>query len=376
MARDAFDTELISNRNKIKQLKIEIIDYNKRLGALKNQANTTAEQLALIDEEIALISRTKGLLEQQRRILEKRIYVTNSELKDTESRLLKLENLYTDRIRYAYKHGRIKNIELILTSSSFNQALVRYKYLKAIADQDERTIKNIRRKKDKIIYLRSILEKDLQSKTNTIQAKKNESRTYSQRKNRKKQLLKKIKNDQKYVIRQIQRKEKEQEELSALIVKLEHQKKMRQQRGEEDLEVAYNFKDFSRARGKLIWPVKGKIISRYGKQKDPISKTTIKNTDIEISSSSGTPVRSVFDGAVRMITYLSSYGNTVIVDHGGGYYTVYSHLDEIYVNKGDFIKAGETIATVGDSGSLTGPKLQFGIYGEKQTYNPEKWLGG
>jgi len=374
--RDSYDNELISNRSKIKQLKIEILDFNKRLGTLKSKANTTAEQLALIDNEIALISRTKGLLEQQRKILERRINKTNEELRDTEARLKNLENLYTERVRYAYKHGRVQSIELILSSSSFNQAFVRYKYLKAIADQDERTIRNIRRKKEKIIYLRGVLEKDLGTKENTIRAKKNEQKTYFSKKGQKKKLLGKIKSDQKYIANQIKKKETEQEELTALIINLERQKRLRKQRGEEDPEIIYAFKDFTRAKGKLIWPVKGKVITRYGKHKDPVSKTTIKNTDIEISSSSGTPVRSVFDGVVRMITYLSSYGNTIIIDHGKGYYTVYSHLDEIYVNKGGFIQAGETIATVGESGSLTGPKLQFGIYGEKQTYNPESWLGG
>ena len=62
------------------------------------------------------------------------------------------------------------------------------------------------------------------------------------------------------------------------------------------------------------------------------------------------------------------------MDHGKGYYSVYSHLDEIYVQKEDFVKTGDVLATVGDSGSFSGAKLQFGIYGSQESYNPESWL--
>jgi len=82
----------------------------------------------------------------------------------------------------------------------------------------------------------------------------------------------------------------------------------------------------------------------------------------------------VFSGIVRVVTYLPGYGNTVIVEHGNGYYTVYAHLAEIYVHKGAAVETNKVIGTVGDSGSLAGAKLQFGIYGGNKTYNPEKWL--
>ena len=75
-----------------------------------------------------------------------------------------------------------------------------------------------------------------------------------------------------------------------------------------------------------------------------------------------------------MITYLGGYGNTLIVDHGNGYYTVYSHLAEIYVRKNEIIETNQIIAQVGDSGSLAGSKLHFEIYGGNQSFDPQKWL--
>jgi septal ring factor EnvC (AmiA/AmiB activator) len=75
-----------------------------------------------------------------------------------------------------------------------------------------------------------------------------------------------------------------------------------------------------------------------------------------------------------MITHLSGYGNTIIIDHGDGYYSVYSHLDEIYVEQDRLVDSGSVIASVGDSGSLEGSMLHFAVFVNQQTENPESWL--
>jgi murein DD-endopeptidase MepM/ murein hydrolase activator NlpD len=77
-----------------------------------------------------------------------------------------------------------------------------------------------------------------------------------------------------------------------------------------------------------------------------------------------------------MITYLSGFGNTIIIDHGEGYYSVYSHLDDIFVEKDDLVTTGKVIATVGDSGSLEGSKLHFALFSNQKTENPTTWLRG
>lgn len=74
------------------------------------------------------------------------------------------------------------------------------------------------------------------------------------------------------------------------------------------------------------------------------------------------------------ITYIRGYGNTIIIDHGGGYYTVYTHIMDVEVDEGGYVQALDTIARVGDSGSLDGAKLHFEIWGNKQKLNPELWL--
>ena len=85
-------------------------------------------------------------------------------------------------------------------------------------------------------------------------------------------------------------------------------------------------------------------------------------------------VKAVFIGLVSTITYLSGFGNTVILDHGEGYYTVYSHLDEFFVEPDELVNAGHVIGLAGDSGSLEGVKLHFAVFANQKTENPQSWL--
>ncbi len=373
-----FDRQLSRNRSQLNSLKDDIARIKSKLSSVKKNESSILDQLNLIDKEAALIARAKGLLEQGNRILRKKINHTNERLKEARKRYEQLKNLYAKRTVYAYKYGKIRSLELLLSSASVNQAFIRYRYLQKIAEHDERSIRSILKRKQEIESLKQSLDQSLRLKRRNLAAKKEQEAVYLSRKKEKASLLKKMRWNESTYSRQLSVKQEEKENLIQMILELERQRQAQlthnSKRSDEPIVIDFEFDDFSRAKGKLPWPVKGKVVTRYGKHKDKGSKTYTKNTDIEIKSKLGTPVHCVFKGVVRVITYLPGYGNTIIVDHGKGYYSVYSHLDEIYVQKDTGIKTGQVIAAVGDSGSLAGAKLQFGIYGKQRTYNPEKWL--
>jgi septal ring factor EnvC (AmiA/AmiB activator) len=372
---EGYDDKISRNRNSLDRLKSEINAIQKQIDQSKKKETDTNDQIALIDKKVAYISRTRGLLERERRLINAKIKASNNQLEETQARIKKLKELYADRAIYAYKYGRVRNLGLILTSSSFNEALIRYQYLRLIAEHDKRMIESIQEKEAEIIQIKTGLEKDLNLKSQNLRDKKKEEKNYLTNRSKKSNLLKEIHKSQTTFFSQLKRKEREREQLTNLIAELERTRHQKKTSDKPSDYVQFDFDDITRAKGKLPWPVKGQVITKYGKQRDPGgSKTYVNNTDIEIQSKLGTPVKSIFTGVVRIITYLPGYGNTLIVDHGKGYYSVYSHLDEIYVQKEDFVKTGDVLATVGDSGSFSGAKLQFGIYGSQESYNPESWL--
>ncbi len=118
-------------------------------------------------------------------------------------------------------------------------------------------------------------------------------------------------------------------------------------------------------------PITGKITSRYGVSSS-IRKST--HTGLDISATTGTPIKVVADGTVTFAKYNGSYGNLVKVDHGNGVETWYAHTSKMYVKVGQEVKAGDVIAAVGSTGNSTGPHLHFEIRINGEHVNPQLYL--
>ena len=132
--------------------------------------------------------------------------------------------------------------------------------------------------------------------------------------------------------------------------------------------------DFAKQRGRLPWPVKGKILKPFGVSEHPEFKTVVMNKGINIGVPLGTPVKAVADGSVEYVNWLPGYGKCIIVNHGGGYYTLYAHASEVFPRQGEAVKAGQVIAESGDTGSLNGSQLYFEVRKGRDPVDPGQWL--
>lgn len=121
-------------------------------------------------------------------------------------------------------------------------------------------------------------------------------------------------------------------------------------------------------------PVKGKIVYFFGPYKNNEFNVVNFRSGIVIQAERGEPIRAVFNGKVLYASWFKGYGNMIIIDHGDNYYTVYAHAEELFVSKGDMVENGEVIATVGDTGSLTGTNLHFEVRHHGKPIDPLKWI--
>jgi septal ring factor EnvC (AmiA/AmiB activator) len=133
---------------------------------------------------------------------------------------------------------------------------------------------------------------------------------------------------------------------------------------------------FTSLRGRLRAPVPAPVARRFGRVVDADFHTAIFRKGFEFSAPAGTGVRAVAAGEVRFAGWFRGYGRMVILDHGEGYFTVSAHLDEIRVALGDPVAADQSIGTVGDTGSLSGPLLYFEIRRGSEPLDPARWLTG
>ena len=187
--------------------------------------------------------------------------------------------------------------------------------------------------------------------------------------------LNRIRQDKSALANYMQEKSSGVKQLESIIKKVledkarnEREARIRQQ------QQALKTKEFNLLRGQLPWPTEGRVISKFGKQWNSRLKTTTDNPGIDIKGQPGSSIRSTMSGVVTTITYIRGYGTTIIIDHGGGFYTVYSHVTNIQTQVDSEVRSGDVIAYMGDSGSVNGAKLHFEVWGKGQKLDPEKWL--
>jgi murein hydrolase activator len=127
-------------------------------------------------------------------------------------------------------------------------------------------------------------------------------------------------------------------------------------------------------RGRLGWPAEGRVVEEYGARVNPRFGTKTFRNGIDIDAVEGSGVHAVYPGRVLYTGWFRGYGNLIIVDHGNEYYTLYAHVADIKVAEGDDVKQGQVIATVGDTGSLQGPRLYFEVRYQGKPQDPAQWL--
>jgi len=127
-------------------------------------------------------------------------------------------------------------------------------------------------------------------------------------------------------------------------------------------------------RGRFIRPVGGRISSGFGNRRHPILGTTRLHAGMDFASPSGTPIKAAASGTVVTAGSMRGYGNTVIIDHGGGYSTLYGHCSRLMVRSGQRVNQGQVIAAVGSTGLSTGPHLHFEIRVNGRPVNPASYV--
>jgi septal ring factor EnvC (AmiA/AmiB activator) len=131
---------------------------------------------------------------------------------------------------------------------------------------------------------------------------------------------------------------------------------------------------FGHLRGRLPWPTEGRIIAGFGAQVHPRFGTRTFRNGVDIEANGGHEVAAVYAGHVIYTGWFKGYGNLIILDHDNEYYTLYAHMADIGVKEGDDVRQGQRIGTVGDTGSLEGPRLYFEVRYQGKPQDPEQWL--
>jgi len=263
----------------------------------------------------------------------------------------------------------------MLSSGSISDIMRKVKYSREVNRYDKELMASIDSTRKTTEKHRAILDSE-QNELLVLKADKEEETIQMMKeKDKQKDMLSEIKNEKKAYLSTIKELERAQRELNLLVKKLEEKRMKTKSVSKIIVEKEKIQKTgFEKEKGRLQWPVIGKVIREYGKIIHPLYKTVTMSNGIDIQVAKGKIVSSVASGLVEYVGWMRGYGKFVIINHMGGYLTIYAHLDEIYVVENEQIKAGAAIGITGETGSLTGPMLHFQIRRSSETLNPREWL--
>ncbi len=370
------DKSINAQSKKLEELRKEITRLNKRINKTASDEKTTLKQIQQLDKQIAMVTQLRRELQSERELKEAQIDVLEETIQTTDEKIRVMKDRAAKRVVRTYKMGKDRDIDLLLTSGDINQAMRRSMYLSAVNQAEGEML-------DKLQVMISAnksrqyeLSRKLGEVKKNLREEEQTSRQISSQQRKKEAQLTKLKQDRKSMQGQVKSKQAAADRIEGMIQDMEKKKqeRLRELARQRGMTMEQAKGEFAKYKGKLSWPVQGTLVGRFGPQKNEKLGTVIHNPGIDIAAPKGRNVKVVLDGIVVAITWIPGYGNTIIVDHGDSYYTVYAHIDNIQVNMNGYILRDQIIAQVSDTGSLDGARLHFEVWKGKDKVDPLTWL--
>lgn len=365
--------DVADSRRRLQQIQREISDLQSRLESSQSTLSSTLQRVATLEQQIGLQQEALRLLRGEISRTRGEITRMSTRIDTLEAQTSRLKAVFARQIRFTYKFQQGRQLEWLLGADNLNQALVRLRYFQTIARSVRGSFDRLTAMREELATLRESQQQELAAQQTLERQRTTEQRTLMRRRDERRSAVEAIRRDSEKLEQAIAAKRASFAELNRLIQTMERERGSGR-RAAPEVDWSRLSGDFGAQRGKLNWPVPGRIVHPFGRYQNPNLKTVLISNGIDIAAEKGEPVRCVFPGVASLITYMTGFGNTVIVDHNKGYYTVYAHLDEITVGKFQMLEAGDVIGTVGETGSLEGAMLHFEIYGDNKPLNPQQWL--
>ena len=329
--------------------------------ALQSKIESLSEEKRLVDEEAdAAIAEHKELKAALDETLE-RMEQNESRLKEVEADYDKKSRKLGKRVRDIYVNGQISYLDVLFGAKDFSDLMTRMDLLKKVIKQDYDLVHLVLDEKAEIETTQKSLEKDRKARAEQ-ELKARQAREIMEEKVRKrKAIIDQMKSDKATIDRQY-------DEMMAASKQIED---MLRRSSMANLPAPAGG---GGGNGSMIWPVGGTITSEYGWRTHPITGTRKYHSGIDIGADYGTPIAAASSGTVEYAGWISGYGNTVIINHGGGITTLYGHNQSLAVSVGQSVSQGETIAYCGSTGNSTGPHCHFEVRQNGSPVSPYGYL--
>jgi murein hydrolase activator len=367
--------DLRARRDTLDRIRREREELERRAAQLQSSVHNLDEEVTNLDRRADVTARLVKGIDRQLAAINAEVGSASRKVKTAEAELADKKGALRERLVNIYKRGPMFATQAMLSARSFGELVARYKYLHLLALRDRSLVARVeelrtavQREHDNLVVLQESIEENRSDK------RREEVRLRTLERDRELSLAK-AKRQVRVVQDRLVRIRATEVQLTNAIAALEAERRRAESARPPAARVGSTIKTSDY--GSLDWPVDGALVYTFGKAQTA-SNTTIRWDGVGIKATVGTPVRVVAAGKVVNVGQLGTYGLTVIVDHGGGDYSIYGSLSHADVRNQQAVTKGQQIGTVGISDPELGPHLHFeirhGTDGRPLAVDPAKWL--
>ena len=349
-----------TNQEKLNEVNQKLNDTKEALQNSKNQEKDLASQIVELDQQINEKEASIGVLEVEISETQGKISQKQEELDEKQVQIGEQDESLNLRLRTMYKNGEVGYLEVLLGSSSFTELMTNIDMISRIYEMDEEYLHLLQAQYDQIAAVKQELEdlrENLSQQQNQLEQQK---ASLSSDKAQAQAMREEILGDIDEYEKMIDDLNATAEQITSLI--------RASSSGSSTTFVGGTFINPA--------PQYTRISSPYGYRIHPITGTRKLHTGLDLASAMGTKCVAAGSGTVIYAGWYGGYGNTVIIDHGGGITTLYAHNSALLVSKGQQVTQGQQIAKIGSTGNSTGPHCHFEVRVNGSHTNPTPYLGG
>lgn len=352
----AANSDLQKSQEELKKIQQELKKLTQEKRVKSNEQKTIVKRMDNIETNIQSLESEIGSLYDKIQGAERSVETAKTELTLAEKKITLKNSVLNARLRAMYKMGHIGYFDVLLGSSDFGDMMTRIDMLQKIYNQDTTLLKDMRNQRQQIAEKKSSLEK------------------YA---NELKNLRTNLGIKQTALDKDLNALEVEKVELSKDLKALEQREDQLLEDSNRLTRLLEKMKTTTKyVGGKMAWPTPGnyKVTSPYGYRIHPVYGTKKLHTGVDISAPRNAPVVAAQDGTVIMAEYYFGYGKTIMIDHGGGYVTLYGHNNALVASVGQKVTKGQQIAKVGSTGTSTGNHCHFEVRLKGKIIDPMPWI--
>jgi septal ring factor EnvC (AmiA/AmiB activator) len=363
----SIENEMTQERKRLERLQKKIAESKEKATKAKKQHGSVLKNIERLDQRLYRKKKERNRIDAEIKEKDQELAQLGLKIGRLEENIQIHREAVTARLRLLYIEGRTGYLKTLFTAETFADAANRMDYISWVAQREHALIRQFQ---EDLSNLQLLKDQQAQGRE-TLLALKDETQHTIQEisglKREKRTVLVSLSKEKDKHERTVEDLKRSAEQVDSLLKALDQRFQLAQSQ-------------LRKAPGKLpslgsfLWPVKGKVVSFFGRQKHPTFDTYVTKKGIEIQAREGSPILSVSAGKVVYADWLKGYGLVVIVDHTNGFYSLYAHASKLLVAEGNNVTMGQMIGHTGATGVTENDTLYFELRKGTKPIDPLKWL--